>query len=322
MRPHQSQNVERRFLLSIAITLVIFFAEVFGGIWSGSLALLSDSAHVFMDVFALGLSFVALRLSSLPADDRHTYGYHRLEVLAALANGLTLLGISVGIFVESYERWMNPQPIKSGEMLAIAVIGLVANLLVALVLGNPSHSHSHAESEEHDHDHDQKKKPGQRDLNVESAFLHVLGDAVSSVGVIIAGVLIWRTGLAWIDPLVSVLIGVMILLSSGRVLRSSLHILVEGSPEGISVARVGDALEALPGVIGVHDLHVWNICSGTVALSTHLVLAEQCRTDTNSTLVAANQMLARDFGIEHTTVQCECVACGQDRICQRERQLN
>jgi cobalt-zinc-cadmium efflux system protein len=150
----------------------------------------------------------------------------------------------------------------------------------------------------------------------------VLGDAVSSVGVIVAGLLIWRTGLSWIDPLVSVLIGVMILASSGRVLRGSLHILVEGTPEGISVNRVGDALEGLPGVVGVHDLHVWNICSGTVALSAHLVLAEQCSTDTGATLVAANQMLARDFGIEHTTVQCECTVCGQERICQREPRLS
>lgn len=318
MRPHQNQNVEKRFLLSIAITLVIFFAELIGGFWSGSLALLSDSAHVFMDVFALGLSFVALRLSSLPADDRHTYGYHRLEVLAALANGLTLLVISVGIFVESYQRWMNPQPIKSGEMLAIATVGLIANVLVAFVLGGHSHSHDHQEGEEHDHAHPQ----GRRDLNVESAFLHVIGDAVSSVGVIVAGVLIWRTGINWIDPLVSVLIGVLILYSSGRVLRSSLHILVEGTPEGISVARVGESLTRLPGVVGVHDLHVWNICSGTVALSAHLVLTERCGQDSAPTLAAANQMLSRDFGIEHTTMQCECVACSQESICQREPRLN
>ncbi|HEY3345958.1 MAG TPA: cation diffusion facilitator family transporter [Anaerolineaceae bacterium] len=308
MKSHQSQIVENRFLLSIGITIVVFFAELIGGFWSGSLALLSDSAHVFMDIFALGLSFAALRLSNLPEDDGHTYGYHRFEVLAALANGLTLLVISVGIFYESYQRWMNPEPVKSTEMLVIAVIGLVANLLVAFVLGNPTHSHSHAGGEE-EHAH--------RDLNVESAFLHVLGDAVSSVGVIIAGVLIWRTGLAWIDPLVSVLIGLIILLSSGRVLRSSLHILIEGTPEGISVAKVGESLSGLPGVVEVHDLHVWNICSGTVALSAHLVLAEPCSLNSNETLVAVNQMLAHQYGIEHTTVQVECETCGQGRVYQR-----
>jgi cobalt-zinc-cadmium efflux system protein len=191
-------------------------------------------------------------------------------------------------------------------MLVIAVVGLVANLLVAFVLGNPAHNHNHVEGEQHQH----------RDLNVESAFLHVVGDAVSSVGVIIAGVLIWRTGLFWIDPLVSALIGVLILFSSGRVLRSSLHILVEGTPEGISVARVSEALSSLPGVVGVHDLHVWNICSGTVALSAHLVLTEQSSQDSGQTLGAVNQLLASQYGIEHTTVQFECVACGQGRVYQ------
>lgn len=306
MKPHQNKIVENRFLLSIVITFVIFVAELTGGLWSGSLALLSDSAHVFLDIFALGLSLLALRLSRLPEDDRHTYGYHRLEVLAALANGLTLAVISIGIFVEAYQRWRQPVAIHSGEMLAIATIGLAANLLVAFVLGRPEHAHTDGGEE----------PPRRRDLNVESAFLHVLGDAVSSLGVIIAGILIWRTGQYWIDPLVSVLIGILILASSGRVLRGSLHILIEGTPEGISLKRLGASLAAIPGVIGVHDLHVWNICSGTVALSAHVVLSEQANQNSGEALEQVRQVLSRQYGIDHSTVQFECVACGQGRVYQ------
>jgi len=301
MRPHQNSSIEKRFVLSIGLTLCVLIAEVAGGLWTGSLALLSDSAHVFMDIFALVLSYTALRLSALPADDRHTYGYHRLEVLAALANGLTLSVISIGIFWESYQRWLTPVPVKSLEMLVIALIGLIVNLGVAIVLRGGQHVHT---GEGHEH----------RDLNVESAFLHVVGDAISSAGVIVAALVLWLTGWLWIDPLVSALIGVMILISSGRVLRRSLHILVEGTPEGISVAQVGQALTSLPGVVEVHDLHVWNICSGRVALSAHLVLTKESSQNSLDTLKDVNRLLSSNYGIEHSTVQIECIACGQGRV--------
>jgi cobalt-zinc-cadmium efflux system protein len=294
--PH---TTERRFILSIAITSVIFIAELLGGFWTGSLALLSDSAHVFLDIFALGLSYLALRLSSLPPDDRHTFGYHRLEVLAALANGLTLAVISIGIFYESYKRWMAPEPVKSGEMLVIAAIGLVANLVVAFVLGRDDHGHT-----VHEH----------KDLNVQSAFLHVLGDAISSVGVILAAIVISFSGWLWVDPLVSILIGVIILAGSGRVLRSSIHILIEGTPEGISVVRIGESLKRVPGVEGVHDLHVWNICSGTTALSAHLVVSAEVNRDSGGTISTIRDLLSKQYGIDHSTVQFECIACGQEHL--------
>ncbi len=177
MQAHENTNTGKRFLISIGVTFAILIAEVIGGYWTGSLALLSDAAHVFMDVFALILSYLALRLSALPADDRHTYGFHRLEVIAALINGVTLGAIAIEIFTESWARWQNPQPIKSTEMMIIAVIGLVANLIVVFILGGHDHDHEEGESEaEHERE----------DINVRSAFLHVVGDAVSSVGVIIA----------------------------------------------------------------------------------------------------------------------------------------
>ena len=286
--------------LSIALTTLILVAEVVGGIWTGSLALLSDAAHVFMDVFALTLSFVALRLSALPPNDRHTYGYHRLEVLAALINGVTLGVIAIGIFWEAAARWNAPEPIKSSEMLVIAVIGLVVNLVVAFVLGG----HHHEENEA-DHAHEQE------DMNVRSAFLHVVGDAISSVGVILAAGVIWFTGWYWADPLASVVIGAIILLGSWRVLRPTLHLLMEGVPEGLDLARIEAALTALPEIRAIHDLHVWSLCAGHVALSAHMVVDDQELGRTTTLMNAIKRCLTEQFGIWHTTIQLEYTACGQ-----------
>ncbi len=292
MRPHPDTGIEKRFLVSIFVTFLILLAEVIGGYWTGSLALLSDAAHVFMDVFALILSFVALKLSARPADDKHSYGYHRLEVLAALINGLTLVYISFEIFHESWLRWQDPQAIKSVELMIIAVIGLVANLFVAFVLGGHAHSHDH---DGHVHE--------QEDLNVKSAYLHVIGDALASVGVVIAGGIIWFTGWGWVDPLMSVLIGILILFSSWRLLKGSLHILIEGVPEGMSIAEISDVLAKYDGVKEIHDLHVWSICSGHTALSVHVVLSEN--EEYTEIMPRLKECLLHDFGIEHTTIQFE-----------------
>jgi cobalt-zinc-cadmium efflux system protein len=300
MNPHPNKALENKFVLSMILTAAILVAEVVGGYWTGSLALLSDAAHVFMDIFALALSYLALRLSALPADDRHTYGYHRLEVIAALVNGITLGWIAIEIFRESWMRWFNPEPIKSMEMLVIAAIGLVVNLVVAFVLGG--HHHEHEEGEE---EHEEVE-----DLNVRSAYLHVLGDAISSVGVIIAAAVIWFTGWNWLDPLMSVFIGILIVVSSWRVLKSSLHILVEGVPEHLSVEKIGQSMASVSGVKDVHDLHVWSICSGHIALSAHVITDDQKLTDGEGILTEIKARLKK-FGIEHTTIQFECDACGQ-----------
>ncbi len=289
----------------MALTVLVLVAEVIGGIWTGSLALLSDSAHVFMDIFALGLSFLALRLSALPADDRHTYGYHRLEVLAALINGITLGAIALGIWWEAFQRWQNPQPIRSTEMLVIAVIGLVVNVIVAFILGgHDHHAHEHHHDGERDHDHDEEAISARvRDINVNSAFLHVVGDAVSSVGVIAAAIIIAYSGWWWVDPLISALIGVLIVFSAWRVLKSSLNILVEGVPEGMDLNRLVGVMKTVPAVEEVHDLHVWSICSGRIALSSHVRL-DGCRSQTD-VMVDLKQRLRSEFGIEHTTIQIE-----------------
>ena len=291
------------------MTFSILIAEVIGGYWTGSLSLLSDAAHVFMDVFALVLSYLALRLSSLPADDSHTYGFHRLEVLAALINGVTLGAVAIEIFTEALKRWQNPQPIKSVEMLIIAAVGLVANLIVVFVLGGHAHAHDHAEGEAaHEHE----------DVNVRSAFLHVVGDALASVGVILAAGIIWLTGWQWVDPLMSMLIGLIIVVSSWRVLKSALHILVEGVPEGLSSKDIGQSMKSVPGVLDVHDLHIWSICSGHIALSAHVTIADQQLMTSNNTMITLKERLAK-FGIEHTTIQFECAGCEESTPLCAER---
>ena len=299
MPQHQNQTIEKRFLISLILTALILVAEVIGGLWTGSLALLSDAAHVFLDILALGLSYGALRLSALPADDRHTYGFHRFEVIAALANGVTLAGVAIGIFIEAYHRLQAPEPVKSVELLVIATVGLIVNLIVAFVLGG------------HDHERDEHEA---EDLNVKSAFLHVLGDAVSSVGVIVAALIIWRTGWTLADPLMSVLIGLIIIASSWRVTKASLHILVEGVPEGFHLADVAQTMGSAPGVTDVHDLHVWSLCSGHTALSAHVVVADQSLGQAQVVMDEIKRRLRSDFGVEHTTIQFECAGCGQGRV--------
>jgi len=291
MHNHTS-STGQRFVLSLILTGAILLAEVAGGLWTGSLALLSDAAHVFMDIFALGMSYGALRAAALPPDDRHTYGFHRLQVLAALTNGATLLLVAFEIFREAWARFRNPAPVLAGPMLIVAVVGLVVNLIVALVL------------RQHDH----------HDLNVRSAFLHVLGDALASIGVIGAGVVILFTGWQWVDPLVSVLIGLIILVGSGRVLRESVHILAEGMPEGLKASQVAEAMGRATGVEGVHDLHVWTVSPGYVALSAHVVLADQALSQAQEVMARLKRVLADEFGIEHTTIQFECESCGQGPV--------
>lgn len=286
---HENRFSESRFVLSLALTGLILLAEVIGGLLTGSLALLSDAAHVFLDMLALGLSYGALRLTSRPADDRHTYGFHRFQVIAALINGATLLLIAVEIFREAWKRLHAPEPVLAGPMLLVAVIGLAVNLLVALVL------------RKHDH----------HDLNVRSAFLHVLGDALASVGVIAAGAVILLTGWYWVDPLVSVMIGLIILAGSGRVLRESIHILAEGMPDGMTASDIAQQMGKVTGVADVHDLHVWTVSPGYVALSAHVVLSDQSLSQAQRIMGAIRQVLIEQFSIEHTTIQFECDNCGQ-----------
>jgi cobalt-zinc-cadmium efflux system protein len=301
-------SIQKRFIYSIVLTSLILVAEVIGGLISGSLALLSDAAHVFMDIFALVLSFVALKLALRPPDDKHSFGWYRLEVVAALINGASLFIISIGIWIEAVKRFQSPVEVKSTEMLIIAVIGLVVNIVVAFILGGHDHAHDHKHGEGHGHEHEKGTK--KRNLNVQSAFLHVLGDAISSVGVIVAAVIIHYTKVEWIDPLISIMIGVIIFVSAFRVLRSALHILLEGVPEGLSIKEINARMSTIGAVKKVHDLHVWNLGSDQVSLSAHVVLEEAHENRQTAVMEELKTLLDDEFHIQHTTIQFENKPCG------------
>lgn len=284
---HLDQSITGRFKYAIALTTLTLVAEVAGGIWTNSLALLSDAAHVFLDLFALVLSLAAIRLSSYPASDTRTFGWHRTEVFASFINGLTVFLMALGIFYEAWERLLQPQAVKSIPMLAIATVGLVMNLISASAL----HSHSHD------------------DLNVHSAFLHVIGDAAASVGVIIGGLIIHFTDWYILDALISIGIGCVIFWGSWRVIRESAHILLEGVPRGLSTREVVDAISGVEGVNRVHHLNIWTICSHILALSAHVDLKPEHKPRQAEVLRQIEELLFERFHISHTTLQAECTRC-------------
>ena len=230
--------ISRKLTFAIFLTAITLIAELAGGIWSNSLALLSDAGHVFLDLFALIFSLAAIKLAAQPPGEHHSYGWHRAEVLASLINGLTVTVMAAGILYEGSKRLIAPEEVKTVPMLVIAVLGLLANLLAAKGL----HGHAH------------------NDLNVKSAFLHVLGDAAASVGVIFGALLMRFTGWYQADPLISIAIGFLILAGSVRLLRETTHILMEGVPRGLSVEEVALHIRRIDGVLDVHHLNIWSVC--------------------------------------------------------------
>lgn len=285
-------KIEKRLTIALAITVFIFLMELAGGFLSNSLALKSDAGHLFGDVMALGLSLLAVKLSKLPASSRRTYGYHRSEVLAAIINGTTLLILAILIFYEAYRRLIEPEPIRSGLMLVVAVIGFVANLYVMIKL------RGHASE----------------NLNVRAAFLHVMGDMLASVGVIIGGLVMLFTGNYLADPLISFLVGFIIFFGAAGVLREGVNILLEGVPRHIDYLGLKNDMESIEDVIAVHDLHIWTISSSNLALSAHVIVPEESGHMGQNTIEATNIMLKDKYGISHVTLQIECECC-QDKEC-------
>ncbi|MGD8719087.1 MAG: cation diffusion facilitator family transporter [Candidatus Zixiibacteriota bacterium] len=277
----------RRMLWAVVLTSVILAGEVVGGIWAGSLALLSDAAHVFMDVFALALALGAMMLARRPASDKRTFGWHRAEVFAALINGLSLFAVAVIIFVEGVQRLFEPTEVRGVGLLVIATVGLLANGAVALLL----RGHVGA------------------DINLRAALWHVVGDALASVGVIAGAVVVILTGWYIVDPILALAIGVLLLWGAGRLVRDAVRILLEGTPPGIHVREVAAALVGVEGVTSVHDLHVWALCSHIVNLSAHLVVCPGTEAEVRR---AAEKVLAREYGIRHTTLQLEEESCRPD----------
>lgn len=281
--PHdQARGTSQRTLLVVLIlTFVYMLAEAVGGYLANSLALLSDAGHMFTDVAALALSLLAVRFASRPATPRKTYGFYRLEILAALANGVTLIVLSGLICFEAYERLRQPEEVQGRMLIAISVGGLAVNLISAWML-----SHSH-----------------QDNLNMRGAFLHVLGDMLGSVAAIIAGVLvIWR-GWRWADPVFSVFISLLIIYSSWRLVADAVNVLLEGTPSHINPATVEQAMRKISGVREVHDLHIWTITSGRHALTAHVVVSNA--SESYRVLREVRALLAEKFALTHSTIQIE-----------------
>jgi cobalt-zinc-cadmium efflux system protein len=261
--------------------------EAVAGIKAGSLALLSDAGHNFTDALALLLAWFGCYLQSKPADEVKTYGYHRAGVLAAFVNALTLVALSAWIFWESWHRLRHPEPVQENIMIAVAALGLAVNAGIMWLLGPASRS----------------------DINVRSAFVHMMGDALGSVAIIIGAIVIRITGWQLVDPVLSILIGALIVWTAWDIIKESLNILLEGLPRGLRLASMVDSMRSVEGVLDVHDLHIWSLGSHTHALSCHILIADVPVSESNIILGRINHVLCDRFHIRHTTVQFEHVGC-------------
>jgi cobalt-zinc-cadmium efflux system protein len=283
---HAGHASESRLLWACLLTGGFMFAEIAGGLISGSLALLADAGHMFVDFAGLALAFFAIRLSRRPADASKTFGYGRFQILVAYSNGLVLFGIAGLIIVEAWHRLFAPSPVLAGPMLAVAVGGLLVNIVAFFVL----------------HGGDKE------DLNMRGALLHVLGDLLGSVAAIAASLVILTTGWTPIDPILSVLVSVLILGNAYKLIRDSGHILLEGAPKGVAAPAVGEHLQAsVAGVVDVHHFHVWAITPKVRAATLHVRIAENV--DPTATVRAVKRALAERFDIDHATIEIESGPC-------------
>lgn len=283
---HGRGDDRKRLTIALVLTGVFFVAEVVGGIISNSLALLADAGHMFTDVAALGLSLFVAWFSRQPATPEKTYGYLRWEVLAAFINGAALLVVSAGIIWEAVNRLRDPQDIASTTMLVIALGGLAVNIICAWIL-HSAHSHS---------------------INARGAYLHVLGDLLGSIGTVAAALIIRQTGWLPVDPIASVIVTLLVVRSAWRLVRESIDVLLESTPSHISLGAVRARMEQLEGVESVHDLHVWTVTSGVVAMSAHAIVPD---TGQHQRVLEETQRLMGEFGVGHVTLQIE-----QEELCQ------
>ena len=278
-----------RLRLGLALTLAILVIELAGGLLSHSLALLSDAGHVLTDVFALGLAWFAVEQSKRPADQRRTYGYHRVGILAALLNAVTLIVIVLAIGFEAVRRIMDPAPVQGGVVIATALVAIAINAFVILTLRGDGVN-----------------------LNLRAAMLHVTGDVAASAGVVIAGAVILLTGWLYIDPILSLAIAAFIAYGAWGIVRETVNLLMEGTPPEVNLAAVTAEISATKLVTGIHDLHVWALSSDEMALSCHIVIADTSLGDAEHVVRDLESKLCDRFAIGHTTIQVEsCHPCGE-----------
>ena len=279
--------LQNKFRMFIFLTLFILLMEIGGGIFTNSLALLSDAAHNFIDLIALMLTYFSIRLSQKKSAKKFSFGYYRAEILAALINGAMLIFVTFYIFYQSYIRFMSPQPIKGPEMLVIAVAGLLANFYVVIKM----------------------KGYAKQNLNVRGAYLHVLSDTLSSIGVVIAGVLIVITGNYIFDPIISAMIGLFILVGCAQLIKESVHILMESTPKSIDLDKLSKDIQKIKYVKEIHDLHVWSISSDIYSLSSHVLIDAKNTKSMNKIVSNIKDMVKSKYNITHTVIQSECENC-------------
>src|ERR1700704_4120046 len=275
--------------VALALTCVVLLVELGGGLASHSLALLSDAGHVLTDVFALGLAWFAVSQANRPADQRRSYGYHRVSILAALVNAVVLIGIVIAIGFEALRRLANPEPVQGAIVIVAALLGIAINAYVALGLRMDAHN-----------------------LNMRAALLHVTGDIGASVGVVLAGTVILLTGWLYIDPLLSIAIAVLIAYGAWRIVRETVNLLMEGTPRDIDLASVTSEISGTKLISSMHDLHVWALSSDEMALSVHVVVDDCPLGEAEHVVRDLERRLCGRFAIGHTTIQVEnCHPCGQ-----------
>jgi cobalt-zinc-cadmium efflux system protein len=284
---HASGKSERALWIALGLTSSVLVAETVGGIVTGSLALISDAAHMLTDAAALAIALVAIRIGQRAADRKRSFGYYRFEILAAAFNALMLFGVAIYIVYEAYRRLGNPPEIQSTNMLAFAAVGLVANIISIRIL----------------------RSGKDKSLNMKGAYLEVWSDLLGSAGVIAGALVIRYTGWAWVDSAVAVAIGIWVLPRTWTLLKASVNILLEGVPEEINIDNLSKVLSSVPGVVNFHDLHVWAITSGKISMTVHVVHLEEFLP--LSVLEQIRSTVFEQFGIAHITVQCELTPCQQ-----------
>ncbi len=283
----------RDLLIALSITVLMMIVEVVGGLLSNSLALLSDAGHMFTDNVALLLSFFAMKFATMPATDRKTFGFYRLEILAAFVNGVVLVLMSLYIMYEAYLRIIHPQPVAGKLMLVVAAIGLVANIIGAFVLNKHSTS----------------------SLNIRGAYLHILGDALSSVGVVIGGIVIIYTGWYLVDPILSIMISIVIIYGAWSLVKESVNILLESVPSHIDIDTVAAEIQKVEGVREAYHIHIWTITSGVYSMSAHVVIDDQLVSRNRELLDRIRSVIADKFRVMHSTIQIECERCELAPVC-------
>ena len=294
---HGAAPTGRRLAFSIVITLGFVLGEAVTGYFSHSLALMSDAGHNFADALALIFAWYGVWIALKPSTARRTFGYHRVGTLAALVNSVSLVVIALLVFWEAIDRLRHPQPVHSTPMIIVAVIAILMNTVISLWL----------------------RGAAKRDLNVRSAYVHMLGDAVAAAGVVAAGLVVAFTGASIADPLVSILIGILILWSSWGILKESVNVLLEAIPAGMNMDEVERTIANVRGVLAVHDLHVWTVGSGMICCSCHVMVNEQSVRSGENVLRAVTEELEHNFGIAHTTIQVEVEGCDpNDMYCVKK----